>query len=42
MRYNAAFLDVDGTLLYVDLDVGGYVEDLAPYTTNGPLSVEAA
>ncbi len=42
MRYDAAFLDVDGTLLYVDLDVGGYVEDLAPYTTNGPLSVEAA
>lgn len=42
MRYDAVFLDVDGTLLYVDLDVGGYVEDLAPYTTNGPLSVEAA
>ena len=42
MRYDAVFLDVDGTLLSVYLDVGGYVEDLAPYTTNGPLSVEAA
>jgi putative hydrolase of the HAD superfamily len=42
VRYDAVFLDVDGTLLYVDLDVGGYVEDLTPYTTNGPLSVEAA
>ena len=42
MRYDAVFLDVDKTLLYVDLDVGGYVEDLAPYATNGPLNVEAA
>jgi putative hydrolase of the HAD superfamily len=42
VRYDAVFLDVDKTLLYVDLDVGGYVEDLAPYATNGPLSVEAA
>ncbi len=42
MRYDAVFLDVDKTLLYVDLDVGGYVEDLAPYATNGPLSVETA
>jgi putative hydrolase of the HAD superfamily len=42
MRYDAVFLDVDGTLLYVDLDVGGYVEDLAPYATSRPLSVEAA
>jgi len=42
VRYDAVFLDVDGTLLYVNLDVEGYVEDLAPYTTNGPLSVEAA
>lgn len=42
MRYDAVFLDVDGTLLYVDVDVGGYVEDLAPYSTNGPLNVEAA
>ena len=42
MRYDAVFLDVGGTLLYVDLDVGGFVEDLAPYTANGPLSVGAA
>jgi putative hydrolase of the HAD superfamily len=42
VRYDAVFLDMDGTLLYVDLDIGGYVEDLAPYATNGPLSVEAA
>ena len=42
MRYDAVFLDVDKTLLYVDLDVGGYVEDLAPHATNGPLNVEAA
>ena len=42
MRYDAVFLDVDKALLYVDLDVGGYVEDLAPYATNGPLNVEAA
>ena len=42
MRYDAVFLDVDGTLLWVDLDVEGYVEDLAPYTTNGPLTVERA
>ena len=42
MRYDAAFLDVDGTLLWVDLDVEGYVEDLAPYAKNGSLSVETA
>jgi putative hydrolase of the HAD superfamily len=42
MRYDAVFLDVDGTLLWVDLDVEGYVEDLAPYATNGSLSVERA
>jgi putative hydrolase of the HAD superfamily len=42
MRYDAAFLDVDGTLLWVDLDVEGYVEDLAPYVTNGSLSAETA
>ena len=42
MRYDAVFLDVDGTLLWVDLDIEGYVEDLAPYATNGPLSVEEA
>jgi putative hydrolase of the HAD superfamily len=42
MRYDAVFLDVDGTLLWVDLDVEGYVEDLAPYATNGSLSAETA
>ena len=42
MRYDAVFLDVDGTLLWVDLDVEGYVEDLAPYATNGSLTVEKA
>jgi putative hydrolase of the HAD superfamily len=43
MRYDAVFLDVDGTLLWVDLDVEGYVEDLAPYAGgNGGLTTEAA
>lgn len=42
MRYDAVFLDVDGTLLWVDLDVEGYVDDLAPYSDNGGLTVEAA
>ena len=32
MRYDAVFLDIDGTLLWVDLDVEGYTEDLAPYS----------
>ena len=40
MRYDVVFLDIDGTLLWVDLDVEGYVEDLAPYSGNGGLSVE--
>ena len=40
--YDTVFLDVDGTLLWVNLDVEGYVRDLAPYSTNGPLSVERA
>jgi len=40
--YDAVFLDVDGTLLWTDLDVEGYVEDLAPYTRNGDLTVERA
>jgi putative hydrolase of the HAD superfamily len=40
VRYEAVFLDIDGTLLWVDLDVEGYVEDLAPYSGNGGLSVE--
>jgi putative hydrolase of the HAD superfamily len=42
MRYDAVFLDIDGTLLWVDLDVEGYVEDLAPYAGNGGLSAERA
>ena len=42
MRYDAVSLDVDETLLWVDLDVEGYVEDLAPYATDGPLTVEEA
>lgn len=42
MRYDTVFLDVDGTLLYVDLDVEGYVRDLGPYTSNGHLTVERA
>ena len=42
MRYDAVFLDVDKTLLWVDVDVEGYVEDLAPYSTNGVLTVEEA
>ena len=42
MRYDAVFLDVDGTLLWVDLDVEGYVEDLSPYAENGGITVERA
>ena len=43
MRYDGVFLDVDGTLLWVDLDVEGYVEDLAPYADgNGGLTTERA
>jgi putative hydrolase of the HAD superfamily len=42
VRYDAVFLDVDGTLLWVDLDIEGYVEDLASYTENGSLTVEQA
>ena len=42
-RYDAVFLDVDGTLLWVDLDVEGYVEDLSPYAEgNGGLTTERA
>ncbi len=41
-KYDAIFLDVDGTILWVDLDVEGYVGDLAPYSKNGPLTVESA
>ena len=42
MRYDAVFLDIDGTLLWVDLDVEGYVSELSPYTIDGPLTVERA
>ena len=42
MRYDAVFLDIDGTLLWVDVDVEGYVEDLKLYATNGHLTVERA
>ncbi len=44
LRYDAVFLDVDGTLLWVDLDVEGYVEDLSPYYAggNGGLTAERA
>ena len=40
MRYDTVFLDVDKTLLWVDVDVEGYAEDMAPYATNGSLTVE--
>lgn len=40
MRYDTVFLDVDQTLLWVDVDVKGYTEDMAPYATNGSLTVE--
>ncbi|MDP9480105.1 MAG: HAD family hydrolase, partial [Actinomycetota bacterium] len=40
MRYDAVFLHVDGTLLWVSLDLGGCAEDLAPYSANGGLTVE--
>jgi HAD superfamily hydrolase (TIGR01549 family) len=40
MRYDAVFLDIDGTLLWVDLDIEGYIEDLAPYAGNGCLTTE--
>jgi putative hydrolase of the HAD superfamily len=42
VRYDAVFLDVDKTLLWVDVDVEGYVSDLAPYSVNGSLTVEEA
>jgi putative hydrolase of the HAD superfamily len=40
MRYDAVFLDIDGTLLWVDLDIEGYIDDLAPYSGNGGLTKE--
>lgn len=42
LRYDAVFLDVDKTLLWVDVDIEGYVADLAPYATDGALTVEQA
>ena len=42
MSYGTVFLDIDGTLLWVDLDIEGYVADLAPYSRNGELTVERA
>ncbi|ABG04136.1 HAD-superfamily hydrolase subfamily IA, variant 3 [Rubrobacter xylanophilus DSM 9941] len=42
LRYDTVFLDVDGTLLWVDLDIEGYVRDLAPYAPDGGLTVERA
>ncbi|WP_219974825.1 HAD family hydrolase [Rubrobacter xylanophilus] len=42
LRYETVFLDVDGTLLWVDLDIEGYVRDLAPYARDGELTVERA
>jgi len=42
VRYDAVFLDVDETLLWVDMDVEGFVEDLAPYAEDGSLTVEEA
>lgn len=42
LRYNAVFLDVDGTLLWVRPDIEGYVEDLSPYATEGSLTIERA
>jgi putative hydrolase of the HAD superfamily len=42
LRYDAVFLDIDGTLLWVDLDVECYVSALSPYTTDGPLTIEKA
>ena len=42
LRYDAVFLDVDGTLLWMDLDLEGYAEDLSPYSPSGRLTVERA
>ncbi|MGI8909550.1 MAG: HAD family hydrolase [Rubrobacteraceae bacterium] len=42
VRYDVVFLDVDGTILWTDLDVEGYVSDLAPYTRGGDLTAERA
>lgn len=42
LRYDAVFLDVDGTILWTDLDVEGYVSDLAPYARDGDLTARRA
>lgn len=42
MRYDTVFLDIDGTLLWVDLDIEGYVRDLAQYSNGGRLTIEKA
>lgn len=42
MRYDAVFLDIDGTLLWVDLDVESYVNELSAYKSDGRLTVEKA
>ncbi|MBX6763209.1 MAG: HAD family hydrolase [Rubrobacteraceae bacterium] len=42
VRYDTVFLDVDGTLLWVDLDIEGYVRDLERYAKDGPITVEVA
>lgn len=42
MWYESVFFDIDGTLLWVEVDLAGYVEDVTPYAMNGPVSVERA
>jgi len=42
LRYDAVFLDMDSTLLWVHLDIEGWLEDLSPYTTNASLTAERA
>lgn len=41
MRYDTVFLDVDGTLLWMDVDLEGYAEDLSPYS-RAPVTPEDA
>lgn len=40
-KYDAVFLDVDGTLTWLDLDIEGYAADLGSYSPGG-LSAERA
>jgi hypothetical protein len=42
LRYEAVFLDVDNTLLWVRVDAEGCVVDLSPYDTTGSLTAETA